>query len=114
MRPRPIIPGMEGYQENVEKEFQDMLNITKGNCFPDWNLDDLNKVLKSLKKNQSHDTMGFTNEIFMHKNIGMDLRKSVLLLCNNIKNNLEIPEFMKNIFISAIPKKQKSPLSLES
>ena len=58
--------------------------------------------------------MGFCNEIFMNDNIGMDLRMSVLLLCNNIKNNIIVPDFMKNVFISAIPKKMKSPLNLES
>ena len=85
MRSRPILPGLESYQKNIEREFQDILSITKENNFPDWTLQDLNKVLKSLKKNQSQDTMGLSNEIFMHENIGMDLRKSVLLLCNNIK-----------------------------
>ena len=114
MRSRPIIPGFENHQKNIEDNFEDILKITKTNIFPDWNLNDLNKVLKSLKKNQSQDTMQFANEIFVYQNIGSDLKNSILLLCNKIKNNISIPSFMNSIFISAIPKKKKSPLNLEN
>ena len=84
MRSRPITPGLEQYQKDIEQKFQDILLITKENIFPDWNLNDLNKVLKSLKKNQSHDSMGLSNEIFMLNNLGKDLKMSMLLLCNKI------------------------------
>ena len=114
MRQRPILPSLKSYQKTVEEDFYELLKISKMNKSPDWTLDDLNKVLRSLKRNQSQDTMEFSNEIFLNDNIGSDLRKSVLLLCNNIKNNITIPDFMKHIFVTAIPKKQKSPLNLEN
>ena len=103
MRSRPLIPGFENHQKNIKENFEDILKVTKMNIFPDWNLNDLNKVLKTLKKNQSQDTMQFANEIFMYQNIGSDLKSSILLLCNKIKNNISIPSFMNSIFISAIP-----------
>ena len=85
MRSRPILPSLKNHQKIVEQNFEDLLKISKLNIFPDWTLHDLNKVLRSLKRNQSQDTMEFSNEIFLNNNIGSDLRKSVLLLCNNIK-----------------------------
>ena len=113
MRSRPITPGMENYQFDIENRFEKILNITKKNTFPDWTLQDLNMVLKSLKNGQSQDTMNFANEIFSFKNIGDNLKNSVLVICNNIKNQQIIPDFLLKIFITSIPKKQKSPLNLE-
>ena len=82
--------------------------------FPDWNMKDLERVLKSLKRGQSQDKMSFVNELFMLENIGQDLKLSILSLCNNIKNNMQVPNFLRNIFVAAINKKKKSPLSLDS
>ena len=113
MRKRPILPGMEQYQLNVENNFQCLLNETKTNTSSDWTLQDLDKVLKSLKINQSQDTMCLVNELFILKNIGTNLKTSLLLFFNKIKNQQYIPEFMKNVFITSIPKKRKSPLNSE-
>ena len=87
VRKRPILPGMEKYQENVENNFKKILNETKTNTFPDWSMQDLEKVLKSLKINQSQDTMCLVNELFILKNIGDNLKTSLLLFFNKIKNN---------------------------
>ena len=114
MRSRPILPNLKSHQKIVEQHFYELLQISKFNKFPDWTLDNLNKVLRSLKRKQSQDTMEFANEIFLLDNIGVDLKKSLLLLCNNIKNSMIIPDFMKHIFVTAIPKKLKSPLNLEN
>ena len=35
-------------------------------------------------------------------------------MCNQIKNSLEIPNFFQDVFISSIPKKKISPLSLSA
>ena len=48
MRSRPIKPGMEQYQSEVEKRFHEILEVTKNVKFPDWSLQDLSKVPKSL------------------------------------------------------------------
>ena len=57
--------------------------------------------------------MSFANELFCLQNIGDDLKSSILIICNNIKNQLIIPDFLLKIFITSIPKKYKSPLNLE-
>ena len=69
--------------------------------------------LRTLKKGQSQDTMLFSNELFMLQNIGEDLKLSILLFCNKIKNNMTIPDFLQNIHVTAINKKKKCPLSLD-
>ena len=112
LRFRPIRPGLEWYLKKINDEFKVTLEKTACNKFQDWTEDDLQKVLKSLKKSQCADSLGLVNELFI--NAGGDLRRSILMLCNNIKNNCRLPEFMKNVQISSIPKKKKSPMSLKS
>ena len=79
--------------------------------FPDWTLADLDKVLRSLKRSQSQDNMELVNELFMTNNIGFNLKVSLLKLFNGIKNNMHIPDFFRNVFITAIPKKRKSSIT---
>ena len=75
---------------------------------------ELDKVLKSIKLKTSQYSKGWANEIFCLENIGTDLKSSLLILCNKIKNTEEIPTFFRETFISAISKKKKDPTSLES
>ena len=70
---------------------------------------DLEKVLMKLKKSQSCDTMSMVNEIFIPENIGDDLKISLLSFFNQIKKEVFIPNFMKNVYITAIPKKKVIP-----
>ena len=74
MRSRPIVPHLENYQIKVENNFQKILKSTGKLSVPDWSMCDLEKVLKTLKSNQSQDTMGLINELFMIKNIGHNLK----------------------------------------
>ena len=92
MRNRPILPGMEDYQDRVEKQFQNILKSTKTLSIPDWTMHDLDKVLKSLKISQSPDRMELVNELFSPRNVGSDLKLSLLRLFNIIKNTI-IVEF---------------------
>ena len=56
--------------------------------------------------------MNLVNELFIPKNIGADLKTSLLIFFNKIKNNQFIPECLKKVFITSIPKKRKSPMDL--
>ena len=60
-----------------------------------WNMNQLIKVLKSLKNNKSRDPHGMVNELFKPGVIGDDLLKSVLMLFNKIKATLTVPKFME-------------------
>ena len=112
MQKRPILNKFKKYESNIQSKFLSILDFTKQNKFPDWTLENLEKVLKSLKKSQSQDRMGFVNEMFMMQNLGEDLKQSLVHLFNNIKNLNEIPYFFRNVYVTAIPKKLKSPLDL--
>ena len=112
MRSIPILEQHKEYDEEVNKKFNAALEISKDVLMPDWKDVDLEKVLKSLKKSQSQDILEMVNELFMPNIIGKDLKDSLLLLFNGIKNNLLIPEFFKKVFITSIPKGKKSPLDL--
>ena len=93
MQKRPILNKFKKYESNIQSKFLSILDFTKQNKFPDWTLENLEKVLKSLKKSQSQDRMGFVNEMFMMQNLGEDLKQSLVHLFNNIKNLNEIPYF---------------------
>ena len=59
-----------------------------------WSLEDLVKVLKSLKNNKTMDPHGMINEIFKPGCIGKDLKATLLSLFNGIKSHLFVPEYM--------------------
>ena len=63
-------------------------------------MEDVEKVLSKLKSGKSRDPNGLINELFHKSSIGSDLKQSLLLLVNKIKENLEFPEFslLGNIF----------------
>ena len=56
MRKRPILPGLENYQKEVEVNFQKVLNSTKNILFPDWTMTDLERVLRTLKGTMTEKT----------------------------------------------------------
>ena len=58
----------------------------------EWTILDLKKVFKNLKINKSRDHEGFINEIFKECVIGTDLRNSLLIMFNKMKNEQLIPQ----------------------
>ena len=82
MRTRPILSKYKIYDSFIKNRFQETLKSTSKNRAPDWKIEDLEKVLKSLKRSQSQDSMGTVNELFMLENIGNDLKMSLLQLFN--------------------------------
>ena len=75
---------------------------------------DLERVLKGLKKNKSRDPHGLINELFKPGVIGSDLTESLLSLFNGIKDNCHIPEFIQWANITSIYKGKGGKLSLEN
>ena len=74
----------------------------------------LDIVLKGLKTGKSEDPSGWTNELFMHSNIGNDLKESVLLLINRVKDDLDNPEFMNQANITSLWKNKGSKSDLNN
>ena len=75
---------------------------------PPWTMEQLDVVLKNLKKNKARDSMGYANEIF-HPNVaGEDLRKALLFLLNKIKIDQLFPDVLNICNISSIYKNKGS------
>ena len=59
-----------------------------------WNQTDLNNVIKHLKTNKAADPKGLISEIFKPGVAGADLIQSLLVLCNKVKDDCQIPGFV--------------------
>ena len=73
-------------QVDKEELYDLLLEIAKHNKSPDWDMTDLDNVLKNLKNNKSRDPLGLANEIFKPNVVGDDLKLAILLMMNQIKN----------------------------
>ena len=70
-----------------------------------WTPIDLDKVIKTLKKNQSVDPNNMINEIFLPGAMGSNLKSGLLQLMNEIKSEMIIPYNLQLSNISSIYKK---------
>ena len=70
-----------------------------------WKMYDLENALSNLKKNKSRDHEGLVNEIFKVDVIGDNLKKSLLIMFNELKQKRLIPSFMNYSNITTVPKK---------
>ena len=114
LRHRPILPG---YEENLEKQeelFRYRLDISKRKKTPPWGMKNLDIVLQKLKNGKCRDPDGIIREIFKHEVIGEDLKQSLLIMLNKIKDTGTIPEFMKVVNIHAIYKGKGELTELDS
>ena len=79
-----------------------------------WSIEELDRVLKSLKNNKTRDPQGLVNEIFKPGIIGEDLKLGILELLNCIKTEQKIPTFMQEANITTIYKKKGSKQDLNN
>ena len=70
-----------------------------------WKMSQLESALSHLKNNKSRDPEGYINEIFKSELAGRNLKESLLLLCNKLKQGKLISNFMKVANITTVPKK---------
>ena len=84
------------------------MESAKLNTTPDWDMDDLNEALKSLKNNKSSDALGYINELFKPNVIGSDLKLALLKLMNKIKQQQMYPKSLEACNITSIFKNKGS------
>ena len=104
LKHRQMRPGYENLKELKESLFNWRLKLSKlrkTNC---WTDSDLLKVTKQMKNNKAADPKGLISEIFKPGVAGSDLFQSLLLLCNKVKEECEIPAFMEWTNISSLYK----------
>ena len=105
MRNRPSRPDLGNIKQRKEEIFRMQLELAENVSSPPWKIEDLEKALKSLKNNKCRDQDGYINEIFKPGVIGSDLKKSMLIMFNNLKTKKLIPDFMKQANITTVHKK---------
>ena len=94
--------------------FKMRLEVSRNVKTEKWTPENLLNVLKALKKNKSADPNGLIYELFRPEIIGSDLFKSLLMLCNNVKEQLLIPQFVTFTDITSIYKQKGEKSDLEN
>ena len=77
-------------------------------------MNDLEKVLNSLKKDKARDPNGWVNEIFKEGVAGRNSKKFMLDFFNKMKNENYIPDFMRFADVVTIYKGKGEKSSLEN
>ena len=114
LRERPMKPDLVEIKKVKEELFKAILKICKTNRSKPWTLQDLEKTLSGLKKNKCRDPKGLINELFSTEVAGRDLKQSMLMLFNRIKECDQVPEFMKIADITALYKGKGSKNDLKN
>ena len=105
LRRRPTNPEFYEIQKLKDLIFKLKMEKVKANKTNDWTLKELEAVLKNIRKEKSRDPDGISRAIFHPSVIGENLKDSLLIMFNKIKQHGIIPNFMKKAIISPIPKK---------
>ena len=114
LRHRPIKSELENIKSLKEELCSKRLELARIGKSEPWTMEDLLKVLKSLKDGKSRDPHGVINEIFKPGVGGKDFQLSFLAMCNKIKDQIFIPKFMKFANIVSIYKGKGSKMELEN
>ena len=94
--------GMEDLKEAKENVANTVLEAARLTKTDPWYMDDLDIVLKQLKKNKSRDPHGLVNELFKEETAGDDLKLAILKLMNRIKDEQIYPKCLELCNISSI------------
>ena len=109
----------------IKEEFSEIKNLKlmlfnmrkelcEGRKSEPWDMKDLNAVLKDLKKAKARDPNGWINEMFMEGIAGKNLKKSMLMYFNKMKEENQTPEFMKIADVTTFYKGKGDKSSMES
>ena len=114
LRHRPIREDYSNLKKLKETLFEIRLKVCKLRKSKPWTEEKLETVLRSLKMNKSRDPHGLINELFKPGVIGDDLKESLLLLFNAIKDNCHLPEFIQWANITSLYKGKGEKLVLDN
>ena len=105
MRKRPIHRDAKHIAEIQENTFKMRIELSRRNKSIPFSMTELEKVLKSLKNGKSKDSEGFICELFKEGVIGTNLKESLLVMFNNMKDELAIPECLRTAHVTILHKK---------
>ena len=110
LRTRPLRPDLKHLKKGKKRIFLMKLKLAESHKSKPWTLSDLDKALGDLKNNKSRDPEGFLNEIFKKNVIGTNLKHSMLLMFNKIREKRQIPKIFNFDNITTVPKRGSRPL----
>ena len=105
LRSRPVRPDLKLMKKRKKRIFQMKMKLAVSRDSPDWSMDNLEAALSKLKNNKSRDYEGYITEIFKKNVIGSNLKLSLLILFNKLKQSKTIAKFMNYANITTVPKK---------
>ena len=89
-------------------------NIAKNVKTVPWTKENLEEVLKKLNINKAKDPHGLANVLFKDYIAGENLKDSLLILCNKIKQHQEIPDFLQIVNVTSIFKQKCDKSNLDN
>ena len=92
---RPSNPNIVHIMKMKEDNARKVINIARQVKTPPWSMEEMKKVLKTLKNNKCRDPCGLINELFRPGVIGAHLQVALLDLFNNCKSHMQVPDFMQ-------------------
>ena len=104
LRHREIRPDYAQLKDLKNGLFEIRNKLSKIRKTESWSQNELSKVLKQLKTNKAADPKGLISEIFKPGVAGADLTQSLLILCNKVKEECQLPAFLEWTNISSIYK----------
>ena len=105
LRMRPVKPEMKPLMMMKKKIFEMKMKLASNKKSPEWSIKDLDNALTKLKNNKSRDFEGYSNDIFKQNVIGKNLKTSLLVMFNKLKEANLIPKFFNCANITTVPKK---------
>ena len=84
------------------------MDKAKNNKTKPWTMEELETVLKYLKKSKSRYPYNLANEIFHPQIAGKDLKTAILKIMNSIKQQQKYPQSLKLCNITSIYKRKGS------
>ena len=112
LTPNPINEDLKELKDLKEYLFYLRKKLAQTEVSRDWNIYELEKVLKSLKNGKARDAYGHIYEIY--KFAGSDLKNSILRMFNLIKKNQVYPKLLQSSNISSFYKKKGDRSDLNS
>ena len=101
---RKMRPNLIHLQKEKEELCMQRLEAAKSNKTAPWTMDQLDVVLKYLKRNKSRDPLGLANEICLPGVAGKDMKNAILKLMNRVKFDQDYPNILEIYNISSIYK----------
>ena len=93
---------------NIKEEtFKTRLELAKKKKSHPIDVQELDKALKSLKLGKSRDPEGLVRDLFREGTIGTDLKKSLLMMFNRMKDEVYLPECFREAHITMLHKKKR-------